>query len=132
MVTIRIHGTEILNPNRLESLGELIGELRENGCDAQITYRPPTGLGVPLHEAIALVISGGAAGEVTKATISTIVSRVENGALDWLKKRFRKSADEGKFERKKRVTIIYGPDGKALKRIKADSADDIEVTDEDG
>lgn len=130
MVTIRIHGTEILNPNRLEALEELIDELRENDCDAQITYRPPTGLGILLHEAINLAI-GYVGMRTAETTISTIVSKVESGAIDWVKNRFRKSAENGDFERKKTITI-FGPDGKPLKRIKADSADDIEVTDVDG
>jgi hypothetical protein len=128
MVTIRIPGTEILNPNRLESLGELIEELRDNDLDGQITYRPPTGLGVTLQEVITLIIGGEVAKDVGKAALNTIVSRVENGALDWLKKKFRRSAEETKTERKKRV-VIYGPDGKPLKIIIANNVDDITVED---
>ncbi len=76
MVTVRIHGTEILNPGRLESLGELIDELRENDLDAQITYRPPTGYGVLLQEAIALFIGGSVATEVAKTAIANDVDDI--------------------------------------------------------
>lgn len=128
ILTIRIHGTELLNPDRLESLGELIEELRDNDLDGQIIYRPPTGLGVTLQEVIALIIGGEVTRDIGKAALNTIVSRVENGALDWLKGKFRRSAEEGKTERKKRV-VIYGPDGKPLKTIIANSVDDITVED---
>jgi hypothetical protein len=124
LVTIRIHGTEYLNPRRVESLTELVGELRENGCDGEMAYRPPSGLGVPLWEVVMLFIGLRGA----EATVSTVVNSVETSVIDWLKNRFRRAAEGETHERKKKVTI-YGPDGKPLKTITATTADDITVTD---
>jgi len=45
-VTVKIGGTEVLHDKRLQSLVELVDEIRAGGNDAEITYRPPTGRGV--------------------------------------------------------------------------------------
>jgi hypothetical protein len=64
-------------------------------------------------------------------TIGDVVTSLEAAVINWTKKRFSSQrSDDGPSERKKIITI-YGPDGKAIKTIKVDSADDIEVTDAD-
>ena len=102
MVTVRIGGTFRLQPY-LPALEELVDEIREYGHGGQITYRPPTGRGITLHETIMLYIGLRAA----DASIGNIVTQVENAVIDWAKRRFTKAAESAEFEQKKIVTI-YG------------------------
>ena len=124
-VTVKIGGTEVLHDKRLQSLVELVDEIRAGGNDAEITYRPPTGRGVYWYEIVGLFIGLRAA----EASISTIVSSLETSAINWVKARFstQRSEDEPR-ERPKWITI-YGPNGEKLKEIKARSVDEIDVSD---
>jgi hypothetical protein len=126
MVTVKIGGTFRLSPF-LPALEELVDEIRENGSDGQITYRPPTGRGITLYETIGLYIALRAA----DASIGNVVTQVETAAINWAKARFRRKRDDDESSERKKIITIYGPNGNPIKKIKVDSADDIEVTDED-
>jgi hypothetical protein len=129
MVNIRIGGTFLLAPF-LGDLEDLIYELRENGNDGQITYRPPSGYGVTLYQTIMLYIelkaADAAIGDVTKQAVDSVIN--------WVKGLFKRDREQAEAEGetvvwRKKIITIYGPDGKPLKRIKVDSEDEIEVTD---
>ena len=123
IVTVRIGGTSRLEPF-LPSLEELIDEIRETGNDGQITYRPPSGYGVTLYQTIMIYIGLRAA----DVSIGNVVTSIEGAVISWVKKQFTSDTAAG---RRKKIITIYGPDNKPLKSIKADSPDEIEVTEID-
>ncbi len=126
IITVRIGGTFRLNPF-LSGLEELIDEIREGGSDGQITYRPPTGRGITLYETIGLYIALQAA----DATIGGVVTSLEAAAITWANNRFKRKREKDEGTERPKIITIYGPDNKPIKKIKVDSADDIEVTDVD-
>ncbi|CDO89540.1 hypothetical protein AWC29_13475 [Mycobacterium triplex] len=124
VVTVRVTG--VLS-NYLTSLEVFIDELRRNGTDGEISYRPPGGKGPTTLEVIGLYIALKAA----DASISTVVSTTMNAAINWIKAPFRRASEEIPTEPVLKMITIYGPDGKPLKQIKGSGADDIEVKDLD-
>src|SRR5690349_18127672 len=109
MITVSIGGTFRLEPF-LPGLEELIDDIREQGHDGRISYRPPTGYGVTLYQTVTLYIEHHAA----DATVGLIVTSLELAVINWAKRLFHRAKDSGGHERKKFVTIL-GPDGKPLK-----------------
>jgi hypothetical protein len=124
VVTVRITG--VLS-NYLTSLEVMIDELRRNGTDGEISYRPPGGKGPVVYEVIGLYIALKAA----DASISTVVSTTVNAAINWIKAPFRRASEDVPQEPIHKMITIYGPDGKPLKQIKGSGPDDIEVADLD-
>ncbi|BDB41757.1 MULTISPECIES: hypothetical protein [Mycobacterium] len=122
--TVRFNG---VLANHLESLEVMIDELRRNGVDGEIAYRPSGGKGPGVVEVIGIYIALKAA----DATISTVTSTTVTAVMNWIKNPFKRASAEISDQPVTKDVTIYGPDDKPLKRIKGSSADDIEVTDPD-
>lgn len=124
MVTIQVREFPEKFESFREDLNELADEIREHGHDAEVDNQPPRGgFGFIVdYQTIALYIETHA----EDATFNLVVTSVVLAVVNWAKRIFTRAKDTERLEKKKKVTI-FGPDGKPLKRIEIDSADDIEV-----
>lgn len=125
-ITIRTSPARSLTEAERASLVELAQEIRETGNTPRIPITRTASVGGhPLYETVLLYI-GDDAGKTTVTVVTTLVT---TATINWIKKRFSKASSQPEVVEREKIVTIYGPDGKPLKRIRATSDEDIQVTD---
>jgi hypothetical protein len=106
--TLRIGGTTRLFPERLQALEDLIDDIREEGLDGEIAYRPPTGRGVTPWEVVGIYLAGKALDAATGAIAERLLDALIERIKSWVRRQ----------ERPRQVVTLYGRDGKLLMVIR--------------
>ena len=123
--TLRIGATARMTPDELEELEGLVELLRGQDLDAEIAYRPPTGLGVTWWQVTGIWLGLSVLDAATGHVVDAVLDKVTSAAREWIRSRRKTST-------RPQVVTIYGPDGKPLRKVeRPPKEDDLTVTDLD-